>query len=198
MKVMDKVLEMAKNNNGIITAEMAKEEGISRGNLKYMVERSFLEKSARGVYVLPETWEDDFFILQARFKKGIYANGTALFLHDLTDRTPNKFIMMFPKTYNLSNVKMEGAIIPVLTKREFYELGISISISPAGNEVKTYDMERTLCEIVRPYSNTDIQLISEAFKRYAEMKSRNIPLLSKYAKILRVENKIRSYLEVLL
>jgi len=198
MKVIEKIMEIAKNNNGIITADMVTEEGISRGNLKYMTERHFLEKSARGVYVLPEVWEDEFFNLQARFKKGVYANETALFLHDLADRTPNKFVMMFPRTYNLSNVKKEGAIIPILTKKEYYELGISTSTSPAGNTVNTYNMERTLCEVVRPYNSIDIQLISEAFKRYAEKKSRNIPLLSEYAKILKVENKIRSYLEVLL
>ncbi len=44
----------------------------------------------------------------------------------------------------------------------------------------------------------DIQIISDAFKRYAKSKDKNIPLLSEYAKILRVEKKIRSYLEALL
>ena len=38
----------------------------------------------------------------------------------------------------------------------------------------------------------------DAFKRYTARKERNITLLSEYAKVLRVEDKVRSYLEVLL
>lgn len=61
-----------------------------------------------------------------------------------------------------------------------------------------YDMERTLCDILRPRANTDIQIVSEAFKRYAKRKDKNIPQLSEYAKHFNVEEKLRFYLEVLL
>ena len=47
-----------------------------------------LKKTVRGVYILPEIWEDKFVNLQARLKKGIFFNETALFLWDLTDCTP--------------------------------------------------------------------------------------------------------------
>ena len=45
--------------------------------------------------------------LQNRFKKGIYSHETALFLWDLTDRTPNRYCMTFPENYNLTNPKEE-------------------------------------------------------------------------------------------
>ena len=47
-------------------------------------------------------------------------------------------------------------------------------------------------------SHTDIQIITDAFKRYAGRKDKNIPLLSEYAHQLRVEKRLRPYLEVLL
>ena len=59
-------------------------------------------------------------------------------------------------------------------------------------------MERTLCDILRPQHAADIQVVSEAFKRYTDSKQKNIPLLSKYAARLGVEKRIRTYLEVLL
>ena len=67
-----------------------------------------------------------------------------------------------------------------------------------GNTVRVDNQERTLCDILRPNSSADIQIISESFKRYAVRKNKNIPLLSEYAKVLKVEKKLRSYLEVLL
>ena len=59
-------------------------------------------------------------------------------------------------------------------------------------------MEKTLCDILQTRANTDIQVISEAFKKYVTLGNKNIPLLSEYAKQMRVEKRVRSYLEVLL
>ena len=64
--------------------------------------------------------------------------------------------------------------------------------------VKVYSVERTLCDILRSHSHMDIQVVTEAFKRYAARQDKNIPILSEYAKTLKVERKLRSYLEVLL
>ena len=64
--------------------------------------------------------------------------------------------------------------------------------------VVVYNKERTLCDILKPQSQTNIQIISEAFKLYTKRKDKNILRLSEYAKMLNVEKKIRSYLEVLL
>ncbi len=127
-----------------------------------------LERTARGVYILPEIWEDEFVNLQARFRKGIFSNETALFLLDLTDRTPNRFDMTFPATYNLTNVKKEQ-IIALTVKKEWYEEGILQVRSPGENNIKVYNMERTLCDILRKRSGVDAGIIVEACKRYAEM-----------------------------
>jgi hypothetical protein len=47
-------------------------------------------------------------------------------------------------------------------------------------------------------SNADIQIVTDAFKRYARQNQQDIPLLSTFAKLFRVEKKLRAYLEVLL
>ena len=54
MNVSDKIIQLAKENNGIITTAVLSENGILRGNLKKLVDDSRLEKTARGVYILPE------------------------------------------------------------------------------------------------------------------------------------------------
>ena len=197
MGATEEIIRMAKENNGTVTTAMVVEAGFSRGNIKYLADKGMIEKSARGVYILPEVWEDEIFNLQNRFKRGIYSHETALFLWDLTDRTPNRYHMTFPANYNLTNPKEEN-VQCVQCMETLYELGIANAMTPGGNEVRAYSMERTLCDILRPHSRVDIQIVTEAFKRYANRSDKNIPVLSEYAKMLKVETKLRTYLEVLL
>lgn len=192
-----KLLEIAKQNNGIITAAMVAKAGISRGTLKYLSDSGVLEKVSRGVYTLPEVWEDEFVNIQSRYKRGIFSLETALFLCNLTDRTPRRFHMVFPSTYNLSGPK-QADIICSGSKEPLYSLGVTGLKTPGGCIVKGYCAERSLCDVLRPRNHTDVQVITDAFKTYTSRKEKNIPLLSEYAHKLRVEERLRSYLEVLL
>ena len=191
------IMDLAKQNNGILTTAMVVAAGFPRGSLKYLADNGSLEKASRGVYTLPEVWDDEFINLQSRYKRGVFSLDTALFLCDLTDRTPGRYYMTFPGTYNLSGPKKDG-IICNGAKESIYGLGIVDAITPGGNIVKAYNAERTLCDILRPRNHTDVQIVSNAFKSYAGRKEKNVPLLSEYARILKVENRLRSYLEVLL
>ena len=193
----EEIIKMAKENNGTVTTAMVVAAGFSRGNIKYLVDKGMIEKSARGIYILPEVWDDEIFNLQNRFKRGIYSHETALFLWDLTDRTPNRYHMTFPVNYNLTKPKEEN-IRCVQCNKELYDLGIAEVTTPGENTVRAYSVERTLCDILRPHSHVDIQIVTEAFKRYVSRSDKNIPILSEYAKILKVETRLRSYLEVLL
>ena len=197
MGATEEIIKMAKENNGTVTTAMVVAAGISRGNIKYLVDKGMIEKSTRGVYILPEVWDDEIFNLQSRFKRGIYSHETALFLWDFTDRTPNRYHMTFPANYNLTKPKEEN-IRCVQCNETLYDLGVAEVLTPGGNTVRAYRVERTLCDILRPHSHVDIQVVTEAFKRYATRTDKNIPLLSEYAKTLKVEKKLRAYLEVLL
>ncbi|MBD5459846.1 MAG: transcriptional regulator [Lachnospiraceae bacterium] len=197
MGATESIIRMAKENNGTVTTAMVVAAGFSRGNIKYLVDKGVIEKSARGVYILPEVWDDEIFNLQNRFKRGVYSHETALFLWDLTDRTPQRYCMTFPANYNLKNPKEEN-IRCVQCKKALYDLGIAEVTTPGGNTVNAYSVERTLCDILRTHSRVDIQIVTEAFKHYAARSNKNVPVLSEYATILKVEARLRSYLEVLL
>jgi len=191
------IMKMIKNNNGVITAAEVTEAGISRGNLKYMMDTGLLERTGRGVYQLVGASEDKMYNLQIRYKRGIFSGATALYLFDLTDRTPAKYQMTFPHNYNISTVKGENVKCNRVIM-ELYDLGVVEVKTPAGNTVRAYNMERTLCDILRKHNKTDMHVITDAFKRYVRRKDKNITLLCKYGKKLKVEAKLRTYLEVLL
>ncbi len=197
MGALEHIIEMAKENNGIVTTAMIVEAGYSRGNIQYLMDKGLLEKSGRGVYILPETWDDEMFNLQNRFKRGIYSRETALFLWNLTDRTPNQYHMTFPKNYNLTKPKKAG-INCAQCNDELYDLGVVEVSTPGGNTVRAYSIERTLCDILRTHHRMDVQIVADAYKQYVTQIDRDIPRLSEYARLLSVEKRLRAYLEVLL
>ena len=197
MKAIDRILDMVKENNGIVKTSQVTKAGISREYLSILVEKGLLERSGRGVYITPFVFDDKMLNLQTRHRRGIFSHETALFLLDLSDQTPIRYSMTFPLSYNTSNLKTQN-INYYRVKEEFYGVGIITVNSPNGNEISIYNAERTLCDIVRGRSNTDIQIVTEAYKHYAMSNQKNIPLLSKYAKQFKVDKKVRNYLEVLL
>lgn len=140
--------------------------------------------------------EDDMYLLQKKYGRGIYSHDTVLYLLGYSDRTPIKYTMTFQHVYNSDSLKQENISVKYAVL-EKYSMGIIETKSPYGNPIRIYDLERTLCDILRGSGN-DIQIITSAMKRYASSKSKNIYKLMQYAEQLRVKNKVQHYLEVLL
>lgn len=193
----DEIQEILKNNNGIVTTTQITEAGIPRRCLSSMVDSGVIYRVDRGIYALPETWEDELFFMQYRFSKGVFSHETALYLHGMTDRTPIRYTMTFPFGYNTSNVKKNN-IIAKSSSKDTYELGIITMSSSAGNPINVYDIERTLCDIVKGRHRSDIQVINQAMKTYAGSMDKDIAKLMSYADQFRVKPKILRYMEVLL
>lgn len=196
MKTEDRLLIIKNAKNGVVTSHKVTEQGVHRGILQEMVRNGELIQYSRGIYMLPDEWEDEFFLLQQKYKKGVFSHSTALYLHGYSDRVPLRFHMTFPTKYNSPSLKKANVDVSRV-KNDNYELGITELITPAGNQVVAYDLERSLCDVLRG-SGDDIQVVQYAMKKYASSRQRDINKLMRYAKQLHVEPKIRRYLEVLL
>ena len=194
---IDAIQSILRERNGYITAMQTTNAGIPRRCLGEMVASGEIYQVGRGIYALPEVWEDEMYFLQYRYSKGIFSHGTALYLHGMTDRTPHSYTMTFPRGYNTGGAKAQGVIAKVASS-ELYEMGMTEMASPCGNPLKVYDVERTLCDIVRGKNADDIQLVNQAMKVYAVSKKKDIAKLFGYAEKLRVKSKIVRYMEVLL
>lgn len=197
MNALESNLAVLKSaENGIITSEKVTEMGIHRSAISALVKSGEIVKCSRGVYMLKDEWEDEFFLLQHKYKKGIFSHSTALYLWGYSERVPLKMHMTFPTNYNSKSLSEENVEVTRVIKSN-YELGITTVNTPAGNQVNAYDIERSLCDVVRG-SGDDIQVVQYAMKKYAASKDKDINKLMKYAKQLRVEPKVRRYMEVLL
>lgn len=61
-----------------------------------------------------------------------------------------------------------------------------------------YDLERTVCDLVRNRSSFEIQDFNSALKAYVRRKDKNLTRLFEYSEAMGIENVMRNYLEVLL
>ena len=192
-----KLADIAKAGNGYVTASQATAAGIPRRCLAEAVNNDELVKIDRGLYALPETWEDPFLVAQHRFARGVFSDETALFLHDMTDRVPFSLTMTFPRGYNKTRAKAAGIICRSCAD-EVLELGLCELKTAYGNLVRAYDLERTLCDLMRGQQVVDNQVVTPAMQAYVTRSDRDPVKLTDYARALGVETKIRNYLQVLL
>lgn len=193
----EKLESLMKSSKGVITAKLAYAHDIHREYLSEFTRQGKLERISHGIYITPDVWEDRMLIHQLRKEKMVYSHETALFLHDLTDRDPVVYCVTVPTGYNTSKLNEDGLIVYTI-KKELFELGICIRQTVFGNDVRTYDMERTICDIIRDRNNQDAAVVSDALKKYARRSDKDLNRLMKYAELLRVEKILRNYLEVLL
>lgn len=192
-----KIMKIVEANNGVITSKEVDKLGIHRQHLSILVKKGLLEKVERGIYISLNTFEDTMFNLQTRFNKGIFSHNSALFLHGLTDQAPLRYSMTFPTSYNITKLQ-EHNVITYRTSNKFYHEGIVIILTSSGNYVRVYNIEKTLCDILRGNSKLTKEEVINAFKIYSRKKDKNLNVLYKYAKLLKVENKIKAYMEVLI
>lgn len=196
MKVNKKEIIEAKisQNQGIIQIADIVAEGISKQYaIKYLQERDY-ERIVKGVYLAPDAWQDDLYIISLQYKKIVYSHDTALYLLGLSEREPIGFTVTVPRGYKVDYQGM-SPLKKVTAVDERYLLGLGTAATPYGHTVPCYNAERTLCDIFR--TDTEMQEKQFAVKEYLKGK-KNLPRLIEYAKMLHVEKKIKQYMEVLL
>jgi predicted transcriptional regulator of viral defense system len=197
-KYIEVLIKMLEENNGILTAKMARNAKIPHEYLSIMLEKGLIEKIGKGLYSSKTTYVDEMFEVQATNPNVIFSHLSALYIHDLTDRTPLKMTVTVPRIQNVSRLIANGMVEVKRSNEQTHLLGVSEARSPAGFIIRVYDKERTICDIVKNSKNIDPQILMDALKRYAQQKDKDLLKLMRYAKILKTERKVRQYLEVLL
>ncbi len=190
IEILKKFIE---KNNGILLSSDVKKLNIHKQYIKLLCDEAYIERVEKGVYVKKGKVVNDFFLLQQRYKTGIYSHNTASYFYHLTDRTPLKYDLTFQ-----NNIRVKDEIIdPHYTKSDYFEIGQTELKLQDGTAIKIYDLERTIIDILRDRNKIDLQIFNSAMNEYMKRKDKNLVSLSKYAKIFKQENVLKKYMEVL-
>jgi len=191
---LDKLLA---EGDGILQTSAVIAAGVPKPVFYQYIRQNDLEQAAHGIYVSKDAWVDGMYLLHLRCVQAVFSHESALFFHDLTDREPSPYSVSVQRGYSPTRLKADGITVYTV-KKELYPIGITSAKTPFGHTVPTYDMERTICDLIRCRNDMEVQTFQDALKRYAKRTDKNLSTLMRYAAQFRVEKVLRQYLEGLL
>ena len=197
MDYLTELAAIAKEHGGIIETKIAEEHGISKTMLYKLCKEDKFQRIVKGQYILPDELQDELLSISKRSEKIVFSHETALYLHGISDRTPFEHTITVPSgSIPSAAIKVECKVYYI--KPELFDLGKTRLKTPAGNEVPVYDLERTICDVIRSRNKLGTETFLAALKLYAECPKKDLNRLNAYAKKMRISNVLRHYLEVLL
>jgi predicted transcriptional regulator of viral defense system len=197
MTQYERLDQLFTQHNGIVKTSQALEAGVPKPTLYAYVRECGMEQAGHGIFVSPDSWTDGMYLLHLRCDQAVFSHETALFFHDLTDREPTQYSITVKTGYNPSYLKADGIQVYTI-KKELHDVGVTTVQTTFGHPVPVYNMERTICDLIRSRSSVEAQTLQDALKQYAQRRDKNLRLLMQYAALFRVEKILRQYLEVLL
>jgi hypothetical protein len=183
-------------NTPIITAKDLKDNGFNRYSISKYLENDILQKLSFGKYYLKDNPPDEFFTIQTRSQKIVFSHSTALYLLNMSDRVSVVYDITVPQGYNVQRIKRDFPSTNFYyIKPELWRLGLQTVETSFGFKINVYDKERTVLDIIKNKKRIDYQIFIQAVKEYFK-KENNFRKILKYSKIMNLEDKVRTYIEM--
>ena len=183
-------------DNGYLTTKEVTNNNIPRIYLTKLIKKNKIQRVSRGVYSKKNVLVDDFVILQSKSKNAIYSNATALYLYGFSNRIPIKYDITISNGYNGILQKLNNVNL-FYTKKELLNLGVINYKLDSGFIIKVYDLDKTICDIIKNKKKIDAEIFNRAIRDYFYSKKKNTLKLYEYAKKMNIYNKVRNIFEVL-
>lgn len=190
--------EIFRQHGGQLRMSEAIEYGISRYSLYKMRDTGIVEQVSRGIYrllELPPISNPDLVAVSLRFPKAVICLVSALSFHGISTQIPHEISVAVPR-----KMRMPSLASPPVRAYKFSEDAFKAGIEMHqidGVPIQIYSPEKTLADCFKYRNKLGMDLVLEALKLYKTQKAFRPERLLKYARICRVENVMKPYLEVL-
>ena len=173
-------------------------QGYSRPHIRALVERGVLEQVSRGLYRVAEQTPDEHFTLLAviaRVPRAIVCLLSALRFHNIGTQSPHEVWIAIDRKAR----KPRLANLPVKVVR-FSGAGLNAGVDthPIGaRKVRVTSPARTVADCFKYRNKIGLDVALETLRETWRGKRATADELWRYAKIFRVANVMRPYLETL-
>ncbi|OFW56421.1 MAG: transcriptional regulator [Actinobacteria bacterium RBG_19FT_COMBO_54_7] len=195
----ERELSIFHEHGGIMSSGQAISSGIHPRKLYAMRDDGILERVSRGWYRMtdmPPFSDPDLVMAAIRVPKGVVCLISALAFHGITTQVPHEIHIALPKGEKAPRLEHPPLrIYRFLT--EAYTEGVE-EHSIDGVPVRIYNIEKTLADCFKFRNKIGQDVAIEALQISWRSKSLDLNKLMQYARICRVENIMRPYLEALL
>lgn len=195
MNYEEKILDLFEN--GYLKTSKVVNENIPKIYLTRLIKKNKIERVGRGIYVKTNYLVDDFVVLQNKSKNCVFSNMTSLYLLGYSNRIPIKYDITVLSGYKGSLQKNNSVNLHYSKKENFY-LGIKNYSLDSGYIIKIYDLEKTICDIIKNKKKLDLELYNKAIRNYFYSKEKNTLKLYDYARKMNIYEKVKNTFEVLM
>ncbi len=170
--------------------------GISRYTLYKMRDTGELEQISRGIYrlvELPPLSSPDLVTVALRFPRGVICLISALSFHEMTTQIPREVSVAVPRGTRMPSLD-HPPVHAYKFSSEAFKAGIEAHQTD-GVTMQVYSAEKTLADCFKYRNKLGMDVVLEALKLYRSQKKFNLEKLLEYARVCRVEEVMRPYLE---
>lgn len=194
---MDREVRFLKDQM-IISVDELKESGYSHYKINRLVEYGALQKLNKKYYenINYVGEESDFYYVTAYVPKGVICLMSAASYHNLTSERLDTIDVAIQRKSKVSTLPDWPELSIYYYTDERFETGVQ-NVQEGKNSFKVYDVEKTVTDIVFYREKVGIEETKEVIVNYLKRKDRDINQLIRYAELLKCEDTMKKYLEVL-
>jgi len=187
----------AENKKFITTAEL-KDMGYSYYKIGKLEEQGMLLRVNRSTYenLTYKGDENDFFSAEAFVPNGVICLMSAARYYELTNFLPDAVNVAIERKKKVNTLPEWPEIRIFYFDTSRMDLGVT-EVRDGDNCFHIFDIEKTVVDIIYYRNKIGIEETSEVLRNYLKRRDRQIDRLYSYAKRLRCEKIVRTYLEVL-
>ncbi len=180
-----------------MTAAQLKEEGVYHANIIRLLHDGIIEKVKRGYYhYIQNGHGSEILIINKLFPDAVLCMETALFYYGYSDRNPAEWNLAIDRIVSKGRTEIDYPFINAYrVEPSLLSLGETDGIID-GEIVRIYDIDRTICDVLRKMNRMDKEIFNKAIQRYVNDERKNIPNLMTYAKKLRIQKRAKELIGV--
>lgn len=193
----DHLLRIARQK-GLLRPVDLHEAGIPRVYLTRLTTNGVLEKIGRGAYRLidsPLSEHESLVLIASKVPQAVFCLLTALQFHELTTQLPRQVWIAMPRGSHAPRIEYPP-IRMIQASGDAYSQGIEVHVLDQV-EVRVYGIAKTVADCFKHRNKIGLDVALEALKEARTRKGIGTDSLWHYAKICRVSNVMRPYLEAL-
>lgn len=196
-KDIEKLKTIFSDYDYVMTTAQLSEEKLYYRDIQQMLEEGLIEKIRRGYYhFIEDDGKSEVVIINTLFPDAILCMETALFYYRYSDRNPAEWNISIDKNASRQRTKIDYPFIRAYrVETDLLTIG-EIKGEIDSIEVRIYDRDRTICDVLRNMNRMDKEIFNKAIQNYVKDPKKNIPNLMQYAKELRVQRRVKDLIGV--
>lgn len=191
------VVELARRKGWLRASDLV-HAGVPRVVLTRMTAAGQLERVARGLYRLPDSpgsEHEGLMLVASKVPQAVICLLSALQFHGLTTQLPRQVWIAMPRGSHVPHIEYPPLKMVQFTG-EAYSAGIDSHVVDQM-ALRVYSVGKTVADCFKHRNKIGLDVALEALKDARAQNKANADELWRYAKVCRVANVMRPYLEAL-